>query len=112
MIPDTEIKSKINKIFWGHNPLKDYSVKVYKIDPYFHGQYEKHIQVDDNKRKYILFKIDMYFSEYSLAVEIDKKNDDRDLIFEVKRQKALEKKPNYKFIRINTDNGLDYELEL
>ena len=54
----------------------------------------------------------MYFSEYSLAVEIDKKNDDRDLIFEVKRQKALEKKPNYKFIRINTNNGLDYELEL
>ena len=60
----------------------------------------------------ILFKIDIYFSEYSLAVEIDKKNDDRDLISEVKRQKALEKKPNYKFVRINTNNGLDYELEL
>ena len=37
---------------------------------------------------YILFRIDIYFSEYSLAVEIDEKGHiDRDL----KRQKALEK---------------------
>ena len=96
MIPDTEVRSKINKIFRNHNPVEKYSVKIYKIDPYFYEQYEKHIQVDDN--------------EYSLAVEIDKKGDDRDIIFEVKRQKALEKKHNCKFIRINASNDLDYEL--
>ena len=52
----------------------------------------KKIQVDNNERKYILFRVDIYFSECSLAVEIDEKGlTDRDLIFEEKRQKALEK---------------------
>ena len=110
MIPDTEVRSKINKIFRNHNPVEKYSVKIYKIDPYYYEQYEKYIQVDDNECKYILFKIDIYFSKYSLAVEIDKKGDDRNIIFEVKRQKALAKKHNCKFIRINASNDLDYEL--
>ena len=35
---------------------------------------------------------------------------DRDIIFEVKRQKALEKKLNCRCIRINANNDLDYEL--
>ena len=40
----------------------------------------------------IYIRIDIYFSECSLAVEIDKKgHTDRDFIFEEKRQKALEK---------------------
>ena len=39
-----------------------------------------------------LFRIDIYFTEYFLAVEIDEKfYSDRDLIFEEKRQKTLEK---------------------
>ena len=110
MIPDFEVRSKIVKVFNRHNPFEEYSVRICKIDPYFYEQYEKYIQVEDNERKYILFKIDIYFSECSLAVEIDKKDVDRDLIFEVKRQKALEKKLNCKFIRINTSNDLDYDL--
>ena len=81
-----------------------------KIDPYFYERYQKSIQIDDNKRKYILFKIDIYFGECSLAVEIDKKGVDRDLIFEEKRQKVLEEKINCKFIRINKSCDLDYEL--
>ena len=49
--------------------------------------------VDENGCKYILFKIDVYFTEYLLAVEIDGKGQtDRHLIFEEKRQKALKKK--------------------
>ena len=91
IISDTEVKSKINKIFKNYNPFKEYSVKMYKIEPYFYKQYEKHIQVNDQNRKYTLFKTDIYFSEYSLVVEIDKKGVDRDLIFEIKRQKVLEK---------------------
>ena len=63
----------------------------------------KKIQVDNNDQEYILFRIDIYFTEYFLAVEIDEKgHTDRDLIFEEKRQKALEKKLNCEFIRINT----------
>ena len=91
IISDTEVKSKINKIFKNYNPFEEYSVKMYKIKPYFYKQHEKHIQVNDQKRKYTLFKTDIYFSEYSLVVEIDKKGVDRDLIFEIKRQKVLEK---------------------
>ena len=65
---------------------------------------------------YILFRIDVYFSEYSFAVEIDEKgHTDRDFIFEEKRQKALEKKLGCKFIRINASNAengydLDYKV--
>ena len=52
----------------------------------------KKIQIDKNGCKYILFRIDLYFTEYLLAIEIVKKgHTDRDLIFEEKRQKALEK---------------------
>ena len=32
---------------------------------------KKKMQVDDNDQKYILFRIDICFTEYSLAVEID-----------------------------------------
>ena len=63
----------------------------------------KKIQVDNNDQEYILFRIDIYFTEYFLAVEIDEKgHTDRDLIFEKKREKALEKNLNCEFIRINT----------
>ena len=49
-------------------------------------------QVDKNRCKYILFRIDVYFNKFLLAVEIDEKGyTDRDLIFEEKRQEALEK---------------------
>ena len=52
----------------------------------------KKIHIDKNGFKYILFKIDVYFNKFLLAVEIDGKgNTDRDLIFEEKRQEALEK---------------------
>ena len=74
------------------------------------------MQVDKNGCEYILFRIDVCFSEYSLAVEIDEKgHTDGDFIFEEKRQKTLEKKLGCKFIRINTSNvkngyDLDYEV--
>ena len=64
----------------------------------------------------MLFRIDIYSSECFLAVEIDEKgHTDRDIIFEEKRQKALEKKLGCKFIIINTSNAkngydLDYEV--
>ena len=60
-----------------------------------------------------MFRIDIYFTEYCLAVEIDEKgHTDRDLKFEEKRQEALEKKLNCTFIRINTSRenfDVDYE---
>ena len=91
--PEYEVKSKIGNIFVNEKILEEYSVKIYEIDPYFYDHYRKKKQVDENGCKYILFRIDVYFTEYLLAVEIDEKgHTDRDLIFEEKRQKALEKK--------------------
>ena len=99
--PEFEVKSKIGKIFKKHNPIEEYSVKIYEIDPYFYEHCKEKIQVDKNRCKYILFRIDIHFSEYFLAVEIDEKgHTDRDLIFEEKRQEALEKKLGCKFIKI------------
>ena len=53
----------------------------------------KKIQLDKKSQKNIVFKIDIYFTKYSIAIEIyEKYYTDRDLIFQEKRQKALEKK--------------------
>ena len=63
---------------------------------------KKKIQADKNGCKYVLFRIDIFFSECFLAVEIDKK-------------RHTEKLLGCKFIRINTSNAkngydLDYEV--
>ena len=48
----------------------------------------KKIQVDNNGQQYILFRIDIYFTKYCLAVEIDEKDHTyRDLEFEKKGKK-------------------------
>ena len=84
--PEFEVKSKIGKVFNNHNPLEEYSVRIYEIDPSFYQHYKEKIQVDKNSCKYILFRIGIYFSEYFLAVEIDEKgHTDRDHTFEEKR---------------------------
>ena len=69
-------------------------------------------QVDKNGCKYILFRMDIYFSECFLAVEIDEKgHTDTEIVFEEKSQKALENKLGCKFIRINTSNATNgYDL--
>ena len=51
--------------------LEEYSVKVNKIDPYVYEHYKEKIQVDKNGQEYILWTV--YFTEYLLDVEIDKK---------------------------------------
>ena len=50
--PEFEAKLKIGKIFKKHNPLEEYSVS----------------KVDKDGCKYILFRIDVYFCEFLLAV--------------------------------------------
>ena len=92
----------MRNIFVNKKILEEYSVRVYEIDSYFYKHYKEKIRVDKNGHKYILFRIDVYFTEYLLAVEIDEKvHKDRELIFEEERQKALEKRLGCEFIRIN-----------
>ena len=50
------------------------------------------------------YKIDLYFPEYGLAIECDEfDHKDRDIEYEVKRQKHIENKLNCHFIRYNPD---------
>ena len=87
----SQIKNRKHICEW-KNTWK-YSVKNYEIETYFYEHYKKKIQVNGNRCKFILFRIDAYFSERLLAAEIDGKgHTDRDLILEEKRQEASEKK--------------------
>ena len=84
--PEHEVKSKIGNTFVNEKILEKCSVKIYEIDSYFYKHYKEKIHVDKNRRECILFRIDIYFFEYLLAVEIDEEDHtDRDLIFEEKR---------------------------
>ena len=48
------------------------------------------------------YRIDLYFHEYKLAIEVDELGHaDRNINNEIERQKALEKELNCVFIRIN-----------
>ena len=50
------------------------------------------------------YKIDLYFHEYKLAIEVDELgHTNRNINNEIERQKALEKELNCVFIRINLD---------
>ena len=49
-------------------------------------------------------RIDIYFHEYNLAIEIDELgHNDRNIDYEIQRQRAIEKELGCVFIRINPD---------
>ena len=48
------------------------------------------------------YRIDAYFPKYKLAIKADAQgHNDRDIDYEIERQKAIEKEIGCKFIRIN-----------
>ena len=50
------------------------------------------------------YRIDLYFYEYKLAIEIDELgHNDRNTDYEIKRQREIEKELNFVFIRTNPD---------
>ena len=50
------------------------------------------------------YRIDLYFHDYKLAIEVDEKgHEDRNIGHEIKKQKAIEKELGCEFIRINPD---------
>ena len=54
--PEFEVKSKIGNIFVNGKILEVYSVKIYKIDPYFYEHYEK-------KYKFMKMDVNIYYLE-------------------------------------------------
>ena len=50
------------------------------------------------------YRVDLYFHDYKLAIEVhDNGPSDRDIDYEIKRQKAIEQELDCKFIRIDPD---------
>ena len=85
--PEFEIKAEIGKLFMNEKILDEYSVEICETDPYFYEHHKEKTKVDKIGHKCILFRIDAYFTERFLAVEIDEQNnEDRDLIFEKKKK--------------------------
>ena len=102
--PEFEVKSKIGKLFMNEKILEEYYVKIYEIDPYFYVHCKKNLTKISANTYY--FKIDVYFTEYFLAVEIDEQNHEgRELILEKNKTRGIKKKLGCKFIRINTSNA-------
>ena len=58
--PEHEVKSKIGNIFVNEKILKEYSVKIYEIDPYSYEHYGK-------KYKSMKMCINIYYSEVYFA---------------------------------------------
>ena len=66
--------------------LKNIQLKFMKLILFYEHHKEK-VKVDKNGCEYILFRIDVYFTEYFLAVELHEQNHEiRECIFEKKRQ--------------------------
>ena len=64
---------------------------------------------EDMQTQYIVlgYRIDLYFHKHKLAIEVDELGHaDRNLSNEIERQKALEKKLDCVFIRINPDEKI------
>ena len=54
------------------------------------------------QRNVLGYRIDAYFPKYKLAIDIDEQGDnDRDIDYEIERQKAIEKELGCEFNRIN-----------
>ena len=105
MIPDSEIpkstefevKSKIGKIFNNQNPFKEYSVKIYEIDPYFYEHYEK-------KYKLIKMGVNIYYLELIfilVSVFQQQKLMKKDILTEILFLRKKDKKHQKKNLVVN-----------
>ena len=110
--PEFEVKSIIGNIFVNEKILEEYTVKVYKIDPYFYEHHKEKMKIDKNGCKYVLFRIDVCFTEYFLAVEIDEKGHNGREQTRGEKTKSTRKKLGCEFIRINTSKCYDEDYEI
>ena len=56
------------------------------------------------------YRIDLYFHEYKLSIEVDEfGHNDRNIDYEIQRQRALQRELNCVFIRINPD-AVDFNI--
>ena len=95
--PEFEVKSKIGKNFKKHNPLEEYSVKIYEIDSYFYEHYEK-------KYKLIIMGVNIYYLELIfilVSVFQQQKLMKKDILIEKLFLKKKDKKHQKKKLIVN-----------
>ena len=96
---DKSCSLKKNLVFKLHDVIntKEQTI-INSIKAEFEGE---NIQIQNSILGY---RIDLYFHEYKLAIEVDELNhNNRSYDYEIQRQKALERELNCVFIRINPD---------
>ena len=103
--PSLVAKKKIMKIYKNCNPLRDHCVKIYGLDSYFYKQYAEEIKIGDDNGEYMLLKIDC-----SLLVDIDENYENKDFIFEIKKESALNTELDCKIIKVSALKDLDSEI--
>ena len=82
----------------GHKYVRKEASTIYTIQKVFEGI--------SMKRQFSIgsYRIDLYFPEQNLAIECDKHDhQDRDINYEIRRQKFIEDQLNCKFIHYNPD---------
>ena len=66
--PEFEMKSKIGKLFMNEKILEEYPVRIYEIDPFFYEHHKEKIKIDKKWLRIHIIYIDVYFTEYFLAI--------------------------------------------
>ena len=100
MIPDSEIpkyqefevKSKIGKTLKNIISLKNILLRFIKMILIFINIVTKKIQTDKNECNYILFRIDIYFSEFFQQYKLMKKDITIETLFSKKKDKKHQQK--------------------
>ena len=95
--PEFEVKSKVGKIFKKHNPIEEYSVRIYEIDPYFYEHYEK-------KYKLIKMGVNIYYLELIfilVSVFQQQKLMKKDILTEILFLRKKGKKHYKKYLVVN-----------
>ena len=89
----------------GHKYVRKEASTIYAIQNVFEGiSMKRQLSIGS-------YRIDLYFPEHKLAVECDEHDHkDRDINYEIRRQKFIEDQLNCKFIRYNPD-AKDFMIE-
>ena len=97
------LKKNLGFTLYGMINTKEQGI-INSIKDAFEGEYMQ------TQYTVIGYKIDLYFHKYNLATEVDElSHNDRNITYEIQRQKKLERELNCVFIRINPD-AVDFNI--
>ena len=89
--PEFEVKSIIGNIFVNEKMLEEYSVKLYKIDPYFYEHHKEKMKIDKMDANTYYLELMFILLNILQVQKLMKKGIMAENRQEEKRQKAIEK---------------------